>query len=95
MFPLGKQTMKKPFGGLGNFNIINKSSKSFVAYVLETQTAQPRGKSAVIYCLRPWKRCLPPIQIRSVHPYAGTVGRAEYCQGLRRTVRARENLRKR
>ena len=41
---------KKPFWGLRNSNIINKSSKSFDAYRLETQTAQPCGKLAGI-CL--------------------------------------------
>ena len=36
------------FLGSKNLDIINKSSKSFDAYRLETQTAQPHGKPAVV-----------------------------------------------
>ncbi|MEY8312481.1 hypothetical protein AALA61_10920 [Oscillospiraceae bacterium 42-9] len=42
-------------------DIINKSSKSFDAYRLETQTAQPCGKLAVIYLPMPFPH---PLQNR-------------------------------
>ena len=58
---LKNRQRKKPFRGLRNSDIINKSSKSFGAHLLETQTAQPRGKLAVICPLMPFPH---PLQNR-------------------------------